>query len=163
MIFQNLQQLYEDTRMVNVNSDLDSAKIMSKLTKKMDDLVKKYKSQETKADTVPAGPNTSTFSAHRGGMIDHEKHVRIHGGTYGIPVTYEEFIKIGGKVDHKIQSEIRKEFLKFAASLTKEKKIPLETMVIYAKDKKIFISSTHGTNWGGIGAYTSKFESDYRP
>ena len=144
--------------------DDDAAVVGAKLTKVMEKVAKKYKDSATKNSTVPAGPDTSKFKAHKSGMIEVEKNVTTH--SYGSSTVYLSFLKIGGNVDHKIFKACSDEIMKEAKKLVDEHSESMTyTCSIFCDDKILVLGETDGTNWGGIGYYIrdySKYELDMR-
>ena len=67
----------------------------------------KYNSHTTDSDFVPAGPDSSKFKAARGGMIELDHAVTVHGGRYGFPRYFPVALKVGGNVDLDVHKQIK--------------------------------------------------------
>jgi hypothetical protein len=126
--------------------DNDSTRIYNDAIRFMKNQVEKYQKYVAGQDSIPAGPDSSKFSATRSGMIEFAKDTQVHGGTYGFNRFYQAFVKIGGNVDGKIKQKMREEFKAWLTKTTGDDSNYYMTPV-----HTITYGEVDGTNWGGYG------------
>lgn len=156
-----LKQPLNESRYLEVNyPEHTSKEVVAKLDKLFAKLAKDNAKHVVGADSVPAAPNTGSFRAHRGGMIDHEHNVTCHG-AYNSSTTYASFLKIGSRVDTKVHADIRAKIKQEVTKLVG--KAGDTTTSIFCDDAIVMvIEEEGGSNWGGFGVKLSKLSS-YRP
>lgn len=153
-----LTSLFEAQKLFVV--DASAKDFLEDIERAMEQVADSYAHEVTDPISRPSAPDTSKFRATVSGMIQVEHNVHIHGGQYGIPRTYSVFLKIGGRIDHKIATEIKNEVVKRVAKIVDDPtglKIPAS---LYCDDKVVGMEQTEGSNWGGIGFNVRKY-SDY--
>jgi hypothetical protein len=134
---------------VQTTSKLSSQDLAKKIEALLVKLEKKGQKFVTGATSVPAGPDTSKFSATKSGFVRIEKDVTIHG-SYNTSNRYKSFLKIGGAIPVAERMKLDAEFQKEIAKLIDD----TATENIHIKcsdDQNVSIVFTNGTNWGGIG------------
>lgn len=104
----------------------------------------KYSSHTTDSDFIPSAPDTSKFKAARGGMIELDHAVHVHGGRYGFPRYFPVALKVGGNVDLDVHRQIKSDVQQLWNSMTDEDEIK-------TNQGTLRFDSTSGTNWSAYG------------
>jgi len=100
------------------------------------DIADEFNHHVTDGDSVPSAPDSSKFRASRGGMIDVVRNLQVHGGQYGMDRQFLVAIKVGGRLDSEVHTEIER-YVKHV----------LDNV---SSDTLRFIK-TSGTNWSAYG------------
>ena len=156
-LLQELTQLTESQNTEYVIDNLKIEHLHHYLTHDLERLASESQKLTKESDSVPAGPDSSKFTASRGGMIELSHNVHIHGGQYGISETYQLFFKIGGGLSSTIKEKLKKEVHHIVEGYCMSGKFELNWPLL-CSNGLLRITETHGTNWGGFGFRFDHYE-----
>lgn len=138
-----------------MSDQVDLEEYMDYLEDTLADIADEYSMHVTQGDTVPSAPDTSKFSASRGGMIEVARNVSTGGGKYDLPRHFIIGVKVGGIIDVKIHDAIDGKIKRIWADILEGERESFPEVVqgnsVRTAKGAMHYSKASGTNWSIYG------------